>query len=605
MKQWGPVSAGFLFLAVVCPAQVQLGQFTLGGNGTLSAGYTGNYGNLTSSDHGVTFGGAGTLSGSFYSPNFLSFSVQPFLNQSRENSNYQSISNTSGVNANTSIFAGSYFPGTAGYSKTFNSQGTFAVPGVANFTSHGDSQVISLGWSENVPTLPSVSVSFLDGNDHYSLYGANGDLSSVYRSVQLQSNYRVAGFSLTGSFRDSNSQSQVPEILGGTAETNDTHIDSYSFGISHRLPFHGSFSASASRSDINADFSTGAYHAAIDSLNGGISFSPIGNLNIGATYQYIDDLAGSLDQAIVAAGGAVAGNQESTHSMSVTAFANYTVTPLHLVFSANDEYRDQAFLGQTYQSESQTASVTYSNSLLGGFFNATAGVGRSSVSSSDQKQLGLMGSINYSREVKGWSTSAMVHYSQNTETALIGYTANGYGYSGSLGRKLSKKSHWSASAAGSRSTLSNQPGASTFSQSYSTVVSVKWLGVSGAYSKSSGDSILTSSGLVPVSLPVAVVAPSSVILYGGTAWSGGIGITPFRGFTLSASYSRALSSTQGDAIDSNNRTQQLNAYLQYQLRKVYVTAGYSKLEQSFSSNGNVPAMVGTFYFGLSRWFNFL
>src|SRR5579863_9156671 len=107
-------------------AQVQLGQLSLNGNGTLAAGYTGDYGNATASDHGVTFGGSGTLSGSFYNPGFLSFNLQPFLNQSRENSNYQSISDSSGVNAGASIFGGSNFPGTVGYTRTFNSQGNFA-----------------------------------------------------------------------------------------------------------------------------------------------------------------------------------------------------------------------------------------------------------------------------------------------------------------------------------------------------------------------------------------------------------------------------------------------------------------------------------------------
>jgi hypothetical protein len=174
-----------------------------------------------------------------------------------------------------------------------------------------------------------------------------------------------------------------------------------------------------------------------------------------------------------------------------------------------------------------------------------------------------------------------------------------------LGRQFGRKSHWSASAAGSRNQLSNQGGASSFSQSYSTVLSVRWIGVSGSYSKSTGQSILTSSGLTPVTAPLTVIAPSSIILYGGRAYSGGIGLTPLRGFVLSASYSEAFSNTQGDSIASDNRTRQLNAYLQYQMRKIYLTGGYSRLTQSFSSNGNLPAMVGSFYFGLSRWFNFL
>jgi hypothetical protein len=607
VQQRGPISVCFFLLVAAqwAPAQVQVGNLNANVNGTLSAGYTGDFGNLTPSDHGVTFGGAGTVSGFYYNPNFLSFSVQPFLNQSRENSNYQSISDTSGVSASTSIFAGSNFPGTVSYSKNFNSQGNFAVPGVADFTSHGNSQVLNVGWSENVPKLPSVSVSFLDGADNYSLYGASGDLSSTYRSILAQSTYRVAGFSLNGNFRDSTAQSEVPEILGGAAETTDSETRSFSFGIGHRLPFNGSFSASANRSEISAGYPGGNYGATLDSLNGGLSFSPVTNLNFGANFQYTDNLAASLDQTILSAGGTVEGTpQESSHAMTVTGFANYTLPAIHVILSGSDEHREQVYLGQSYASDAYTGSATYSNSFLGGFLNATVGAAHTAVSTSDQSMLGLTGSLNYSRQIKAWSVSGMVHYAQNTQTALIAYTSNGYGYSASVGRKLGGKSHWSGSAAGSRGTLSNQPGAATFSQSYSSVLSVKWIGVSGSYSKSSGNSILTSSGLVPVTVPLPVVAPSLVILYGGQAYSAGVGLTPARGITFSASYSRAISSTHGDSISSNNKTDQLNAYLQYKIRKIYLTAGFSKLTQSFSTNGNAPAMIASYYFGISRWFSF-
>jgi len=51
---------------------------------------------MTSSDHTWSLGGTANLSGSFHSPNFLSFNVGVYLNQSRANSNFQSISDASG-----------------------------------------------------------------------------------------------------------------------------------------------------------------------------------------------------------------------------------------------------------------------------------------------------------------------------------------------------------------------------------------------------------------------------------------------------------------------------------------------------------------------------
>jgi hypothetical protein len=289
----------------------------------------------------------------------------------------------------------------------------------------------------------------------------------------------------------------------------------------------------------------------------------------------------------------------------MSGFASYALPTLHLTLNATDEYRVQDFMGEAFRSDSQTGSISYNNVLLGGYVNATAGATYTEVHPNNQGVLGLLGSVSFARDVKGWSTSTTLHYSQNSETALIAYTTSGYGYSSSLGRKLGRHSHWALNAAGSRGTFSNQGGSATFSQSYSTVFSVRWIGVSGAYSRSSGQSVLTASGLTPITVPVSAITPTSVILYGGTAYSGGIGITPKRGFTVALSYSRALTNTQGDSNDSNNKVEQLNTYLQYQFRKMHFTSGYSRLTQSFSSNGNLPAMVGSFYFGISRWFNFL
>jgi len=148
-------SAVLLGLVLRAPAQVTLGEnLNMNLNGSLSFGYTADYGNLNTSDHGITAGGTADLSGSYYSPNFLSFHIQPFYNQSRVNSNFQSISDSSGVTASAGIFSGSHFPGSVSYSKTYNSEGNFALPGVANYTTHGNGDVFSAGWASTFPIAP-------------------------------------------------------------------------------------------------------------------------------------------------------------------------------------------------------------------------------------------------------------------------------------------------------------------------------------------------------------------------------------------------------------------------------------------------------------------
>src|SRR5437667_2642310 len=84
--------AGVLFMANGLFGQVQVGDnLALNLNGNLSADYTGSYGNQISSAHSFGFGGTAGLTGSYYSPNFLSFDVNPFFNQSRANSNFGSL----------------------------------------------------------------------------------------------------------------------------------------------------------------------------------------------------------------------------------------------------------------------------------------------------------------------------------------------------------------------------------------------------------------------------------------------------------------------------------------------------------------------------------
>ena len=196
------VLVGLLLLVLSAAGQITLGDLSTNLNGTLSAGYTGDYGNQISSDHSLAFGGSGTLSGFYYNPNFVSFTVSPYLNQSRDNSTYQSLSNASGVSAASNIFGGSHFPGSINFAKAYNSEGNFSVPGVANYTTHGDSETFGVNWAELVPGLPTLSASFQMGNSQYSIYGSNDNGTTDNHSFTLRSGYTLKGFNLGAYFGD-------------------------------------------------------------------------------------------------------------------------------------------------------------------------------------------------------------------------------------------------------------------------------------------------------------------------------------------------------------------------------------------------------------------
>ena len=128
--------AGVFLSGMSLHAQLKWGETSTKGTANLSSGYSATYGNMAQSSHGWTMGGSGTFSGSFHSPNFLSYNFSPYLNQSRANSNFQSITNSSGLNLSANIFAGSKFKG---YSKYGNVD--------AKFTDINDSRAVSLSFT--------------------------------------------------------------------------------------------------------------------------------------------------------------------------------------------------------------------------------------------------------------------------------------------------------------------------------------------------------------------------------------------------------------------------------------------------------------------------
>jgi len=609
-------SIWLLTLALPARAQVQVGDnVNLNLNGTLSTGYTGDFSNYVGSDHGLNIGGNADLAGFYYSPSFLSFDLQPFYNQSRENSNFQSIFDSSGVSAAASIFGGSHFPGTITYSKTYNSEGGFVVPGLGNITTHGNNENLAIGWGIHLPDLPSVSFQFMDGNNTNSVFGTNSESTSHSDTFGVNVSHTLAGFHLTGGYQYNKVEAVTPDFLTGQPpETSNSSGNSFNFGVAHSLPLNGGISAGVSRSDISSEYTGGSYNATIDTFSSGANFQPLRNLNLGVNTQYTDNLGGTLYQSIIAAGGVVPPSllEYSTHSLGIDGHANYAVPSLHLTFGATADHIEQTALGASIASNSFTEMVSYANSLLGGFLTANGGVTETSVDlanspsslANSPSSLGFFETVAYTRRVQQWNLSGSLNYTRNTQTVLVGYTTSGYGYSAGIGRKIGTYSHWSASANATKSTFNNVSGSGNFSQSYSTALSLKKFSVSGSYAKADGTSILTPTGLVPVSAPLSIVTPGQLIMFGGKSYSFAASTTPIRGLTLSAGWSKANSNTFEASANSQNNTQQQFAMLQYKLRQLWITGGYLKLTQGFSLIGGPPTSGSSFYIGVSRWFKF-
>ena len=599
-----------LILGVLAPAQVTIGDnVNMNLNGQLSAGYTADYGNFVQSDHGVTFGGDLDLDGYYYSPGFVSFTVNPFYNQSRANSSSQSIFGSSGVNMGANIFSGSHFPGSITYSKLYTDSGTFGFPGLPNYTTKGNSDAFGIGWSENVPNLPTLAASYQQGSNDYTIYGENSSSTNSFHSLNLTSSYQWSGFNLNGGFNHSQAHSEFPSIFSDFTPTlSDNSANSYYAGVGHALPFDGNFSATYNHSAYDSTYLLPGQNTptttsgSVNAVTGNLFFTPTPHLSTGAAAVYTTNLFGFLYLPLISSGGTV-GNltpAQSAHSLNVNEYANYAFSP-HITISGNAQELSQNYIDGTISSQAYTGTVSYTNALWGGNATVLGGVSANTSSNTEGTSVGGIGSGSYSRDFGNWGLSGSLNYAQNTQTALAGYTTSNFGYSFNISRLLGRW-HWTGLANGSK-TLLNNTGYSNFGQTYSTSFSGRWLGVTASYTNLSGNAILVGSGLQPTPIP-PVILPSQLVFYGGTGWGVGIGATPIRRLSLSATYSSSHSDTGYQTVFSNNTNETLVITSQYQFRQLYFNAGFTRLVQGFSASTLPPSMLGSWYVGIQRWFNF-
>jgi len=364
-------------------------------------------------------------------------------------------------------------------------------------------------------------------------------------------------------------------------------------------------SATYNTSDVNSDFDGNNYSGNIDTYTANAAFQPTNKFHFSVSTDYTDNLEGVLYQSIAAAGGvALPPNLgQGSHSLDLLGNASYSIFSNMQVLALAD-HREQYFLGESLSANSYGGGMTYGRTLFGGNLNTALTLTDNTVSNSNLNALGLSGTVNYNRRFDGWVAGGSFSYAQNVQTLLVTYMASFYSYSGNLRRRFGKFS-WSAGASFSQTGFTEQAGTTSKSDSYNTALSYsRWLSLTGSYSKSSGNAIQTGAGLITTPIPQPIVPSSDLILYGGKSYAFGLGSNPLRRLTISASFAKANSNTNLQGIASWNNTEQVNTLFQYQFRKMYVTGGYSRLVQGFSASGAPPENVSSFYFGVSRWFNF-
>ncbi len=593
-----------LLLAGSAGAQLKTGDFTNQLSGTLSAGYNADYGNMTSSDHSWGVGGVANLSGSFYNPGFLSYNANFYLNQSRANSDFQSISSASGLSASATIFGGSLYPGSVSYSKAYNSEGNYAIPGLANYVTHGNSDSFGINWNENVPGLPSASVAFDLGSSKYSVYGTNDQGTNAFHALNFHSSYNAAGFNMGAYYNIGGGHAQIPQVVSGVQDSEShTGNDGLGFNVTHRLPMSGSVSAGINRSDWNTNYMGLNSTGTIDIFSVIANIQPLTKMSVGGSLNYSDNLTGQLYQAVLAGGGVIPASESNQSSNSLDLVGTVGYAPFdHLQTTAYVERRTQQFLGDTYGDTTFGVSAVVARDLVGGSFNASVNAAGNQEDRTGDNTLSFSTNENYSRVILGWNVNGSFGYAQNAETLLVTYLNSTYNYLGNIRRRWGNL-NMSAGAGGSRTGLTAQPGTVSSTLTYEASFGYSPLiTATGSYSKASGEALATGSGLVPVQPPIL---PSSLVtLYGGDSYSFGLASAPARGLLVTANYGRSKSNTSNSGITSQNLDDEFSALIQYQVRKLSFNSGYSRLAQGFSGSGLPTEVISSFYVGVSRWFNF-
>ncbi|HUK26382.1 MAG TPA: hypothetical protein VLV49_17510 [Terriglobales bacterium] len=598
--------AGLLW-ALPLFGQLQIGENTdLHLTGDVGFGYGGGTGSIGGSEHNLNVNGDGILSGSYYNPNFFSFDVQPFFNRSQDNSTFQSITNTSGVTASANIFAGSHFPGSFSYNRAYNAGSTYGVPGVGGLDAHGDSQGLAIAWSALLPGLPSLTASYSVGTSTSEVYGTSTETRSTNRVLNLRSNYSLDGFLLTGFYTHQNTEATLPVYLVDQPdEQMDTATQSYGLLASHRLPLRGYFSAGWDRFTYDNTFLNQNSQGTTDNVNALAVINPTRKLNLSLATNYYDNLAGALEQQFIASSGTTepVNIDTSSRAVLVTGSASYSLLRW-LAVVGNVNHQEEFYLGQTHSATqfSGTLNFEFARPLFG-MLNFSIGV-VDSATEDGNNGTGLVGNVNFTRRIRRWEVGGDFSYAQQVQTLLTIYTTSSYSYGASLRRRFGDRTYWTAAFRGLHSGLEQYTGSGNHGESFNTALAHRGLTFSGNYSQSSGASVLTANGLVTTPAPVVpVISPAGLVLFAGKSYGFSLGAAPRRNMTLSATYAKAFSDTAAPTAVSNNHTALFNMLLRYRLRKLVLTGGYTRFEQSISITGT-PVQSSSFFVGFSRWFDF-
>ena len=601
---------GLALLLVTVPATAQMkvgDDVSMTLNGTVGVGYNGDFGNTQLSDHSSAVNGDLNLNGFYYNPNFLNFYIRPIYNRSQENSGSQSLTDSTNVSAGAGIFSGSHFPGSVSYGKTIDSTGTFGLPDVQGFTTRGNSTQFGIGWAELMPGLPPLTAQYSQTTSSATIFGSDDDEHADSKNFNLTSNYMLRGWLMSARFNDVYTRAQLPSFLtAGEYNTGDENSKTFFYNTTHKLPLRGSVALNYAygnfHGDGNGTDSTGSNSA----ITGNVSFIPWTRLTTNVGVQYDSSLSGMVEQQLVAAG-SVAPQVNFGSNSHVVSIYNFDTLQIVRNVSAtfNVNHTDETAYGRSLSVNHFSGIVNFHfEKPLWGAFTFYAGVNDQSTDAGHQGT-GLVAGANFDKRLGGVEWGAAFSYAQDVQTVLATEVTSNYSYLANARKKMSRHWMWNSNFHGFHTGISELTGTSSHSEGFGTNLTYRSYAFGGTYNESYGTALLTANGLVPTPTPVTpVLGGDQYLLVNGESYSVNFTANPIHRWSISSSYSRALSDSKTPTLYTSASSKVFTAFTQIQFRKVSAGGGYTYLMQGIGvTAGSPPINYSSFYVGIQRWFH--
>jgi hypothetical protein len=637
---------GMVLVVLLAPgvyAQKQVGdETTLNLTGSASLGYNRTWDGTSSDD--VAYGFNGLLSGVYHDPRFLNYSVSPYLNQSNLNSNFNSNTLASGLNAQANFLSGSQTPMQFSYSRDYNREGTFNVPGsIGSFETRGSGQTASLNAGYLPEDWPSLQGTFVHSSTDYEVLGTPGTGRSHSNLLGVSSTYELWDTGLNGSFIKSWVDSESPAFgAPNVSLTQNTTQDTLQFSGFRRVFNHGNFNAGYSRSHIHGEYAGTNVDSTFDTLTSALGMTLTDKLSVEAHVNYSTNLSAQYFSNIIGGTGAqksslVEGNAFAASSGSpqgVSYTSDYLSYGGNVSYRARYDLRFQADIDHRVQGQSNglpdftstimQAQGLWTHKLFGGSLGAAFGVSYSftpvysfessaanlgtqtATQNGTANFFGNSASVSYGRQFGRWSASASGSYGYGLTTLLVGYTQTTYGGSGAVTRNM-KYGNLSLHAGYSKSHVDAASLSDTKTANYGASFSVRDFGISGSYAQSSGNAIQVLGGIVTTPPPGGGPLPSLLMQFNGESYGFGANWRPKRRWNISGTYTHLNYTTINPLVGSapvRNMSEQYYVRSECSFRQLFLYTGYSYVSQGYDLPALNAFKYNTFYFGVTRYFNF-